>query len=326
MRRLGYGLAINEATTQLMESDSRIVVIGQGLWSPWYIGNSMVQLEKKFGKERVIDSPVSESGVTGVGVGAALAGLYPIVVHPRMDFMILASDQIFNQAAMWHYMFGGAVNVPIVIRGIINRGGEQAAQHSQSLQSWYAHHPGLKVVMPATAYDAKGLFISAVRDPNPVIYIDDRWLYSSEDDVPEDMYEVPIGSGKVRRQGNDVTLVAISAMVPLAMEAATMAAEEGIDVEVIDPRSVRPLDEEMIIHSVRKTGRLVVAELAWRHCSISSEIIAICAERAFNHFRAPARRVTLPECPAPASRSLEQAYYPTARAILDALRETSKSR
>ena len=191
-------------------------VIGQGLWSPWYAGSSLEDLDREFGRERVVDSPVSENAVTGLAVGAALAGMRPIVFHPRMDFMLLAMDPIVNQAANWSYLFAGQQHVPLVIRAVINRGGEQGAQHSQALHAMFMHVPGLKVVMPATAADAKGLLIAALEDPDPVLYIDDRWLYAETGAVPEEPYASPIGRAAVRRTGTDVTLVGISTMVPLS--------------------------------------------------------------------------------------------------------------
>jgi pyruvate/2-oxoglutarate/acetoin dehydrogenase E1 component len=317
-RELSYGSAINEAFTQLLEQDPSVLLIGQGLYSPWYVGSSMVELEKKFGTARVIDTPVSENATTGIGIGAAMAGMRPVVIHPRMDFMVLATDQILNQAAKAHYMFGGSINVPMVIRGIINRGGEQAAQHSQALQSLYMHIPGLKVVMPSTAYDAKGLLIASVYDGNPVIYIDDRWLYNTRDVVPENSYKVPIGKGVVRRQGADITIVAISYMCVEALKAAEQLANDGIEAEVIDPRTLKPLDEELIYESVRKTGRLVIADGAWKSCGAAAEVAALVAENAFDALRAPIQRVTLAEAPAPSSSPLETAYYPWAAEVVAA--------
>lgn len=322
VRELDYGSAINEAFTQLLERDETVLLIGQGLYSPWYVGSSMVALEKKFGTARVIDTPVSENGVTGIAIGAAMVGMHPVVIHPRMDFMVLATDQILNQAAKAHYMFGGATNVPMVVRGIINRGGEQAAQHSQALQSYYMHIPGLKVVMPSTAYDAKGLLIASVYDGNPVIYIDDRWLYSQRDPVPEHFYTVPIGKGVVRRKGEDATVVATSYMCVEALNAAEELAERGIDVEVIDPRTLKPLDEDLIYQSVSKTGRLVIADAAWRSCGAAAEISALVAEHCFGDLTAPIQRVTLAEAPAPSSSSLEKAYYPWAADVARAVRKT----
>ena len=201
MRRLTYAQAIREAHAQLLRHDPRVFVCGQGVWNPWYAGTSLQDLDKEFGRERVFDCPVSENATTGAAIGAAIVGMRPIVFHARMDFMLLAVDPIVNQAANWSYLFGGQVGVPVVIRSVINRGGEQGAQHSQALQALFAHVPGLKVVMPSTPHDAKGLLIAAVRDGNPVLYLDDRWLYEREGDVPEDLYEVPIGAAALRRSG-----------------------------------------------------------------------------------------------------------------------------
>jgi pyruvate dehydrogenase E1 component beta subunit len=309
MRVLSYAAAIREATAQLLKSDPRVFIFGQGLWSPWYVGSSMKDIDKEFGRDRVLDSPVSENATTGAAVGAALAGMRPIVVHPRMDFMLLAVDPIVNQAANWSYMFAGKVGAPVVIRAIINRGGEQAAQHSQALQAVFAHVPGLKVVMPSTAYDAKGLMIDAVYDGNPVMYIDDRWLYEESGEVPEEMYRVAIGKGAVRRSGTDVTVVATSVMASKSVEAAATLAGRGIDVEVIDLRSIKPWDRELVFESVRKTGRLVVADAAWRTCGVAAEIAAETGSVVFSELRAPIVRVTLPDVPAPMSHALEQAYY-----------------
>ena len=253
-RMLQYSLAINEALHQMMETDASVFLIGQGVKSPWYVGKTADGLLEKFGEERVIDTPVSENAMTGAGVGAAIAGMRPVVVHPRMDFMMYALDPIINQAANWYYMNGGKVSVPLVIWGIINRGGEQAAQHSQAIHSLFAHIPGLKVVMPSTPYDAKGLMIAAIRDPNPVIFIDDRWLYHHEDVVPEEIYEVEIGKGILRKEGADITLVAVSFMAHESMKVLEGLAKERIDVELIDLRTIKPMDQDIILKSVKKTG------------------------------------------------------------------------
>lgn len=319
MREISYAEAIREAFAQLLARDARVFVIGQGVWSPWYVGTSMKDLDKEFGKDRVIDTPVSENGITGVAIGAALAGMRPIVVHPRMDFMVLAADQIVNEAANWHYMCGGRVDVPIVIRPIINRGGEQAAQHSQALHAWLMHVPGLKVVMPSTPYDAKGLLIAAVNDGNPVVYIDDRWLYNEVGEVPEEPYSVPIGKGALRREGKDATVVAISYMAAEALKAAQYLERKGIDIEVIDLRSLKPLDTNLIFQSVKETGRLVIADSGWITCGAAAEIAARVASEMFTYLKAPIERVALPDCPAPMSVPLEKAYYRKAEHIVAAV-------
>jgi pyruvate dehydrogenase E1 component beta subunit len=321
MRSLTYAQAMREAFAQLLESDKRVFVIGQGVWSPWYAGTSLKDLDKEFGKSRIIDSPVSENATTAAAIGAALAGMRPIVFHPRMDFMLLAVDPIVNQAANWSYIFDGRIGVPVVIRASINRGGEQGAQHSQALQAMFAHVPGIKVVMPATAYDAKGLLIAAVRDGNPVMYIDDRWLYEDSGEVPEEMFEVAIGTASVRRVGTDVSIVATSYMAAQAVKAARVLERRGIDAEVIDLRSISPWDREAVFDSVRKTGYLVVADAAWKTCGFAAEIVATVAEHAIDDLRAPVARVCLPDVPAPTSEPLEKVYYPEADDIVLAVEQ-----
>lgn len=319
-RKLQYSLAINEALHQMMALDKSVFLIGQGVKSPWYVGNTAQGLLEKFGSGRVFDTPVSENAVTGAAVGAAIAGMKPVIVHPRVDFMLYAFDPIINEAANWHYMCGGKSHVPVVIWGIINRGGEQAAQHSQALHALFSHIPGLKVVMPSTPYDAKGLMIAAIKDDNPVIYIDDRWLHNQEDFVPEELYEVDIGKGIVRRKGKDLTLVSVSYMAYESMKAVQKVAKEGIDVELIDLRTVKPLDEEILLESVKKTGKLVIADGGWKTCGISAEVSALISEKGFKYLKAPVKRITLPESPAPASCKLEEEYYPTYLNIISAIK------
>lgn len=321
MREISYAQAINETLYQMMERDKRVFLIGQGVTSPWYVGSTTVGLIDRFGPERVIDTQVSENSVTGVAVGAALAGMRPVLVHPRMDFMYYAMDQIANHAANWHYMFGGQNSVPLTIWGIINRGGEQAAQHSQALQAMFMHLPGLKVVMPSTPYEAKGLLVAALEDDNPVVFIDDRWLYDEVGEVPEKIYSVPIGEGLIRKQGKEATVVATSYMVIEAIKAAESLEKEGISIEVIDLRSLKPLDESLLLESVAKTGKLVIADGGWKTCGITAEVAAFVIEKAFNYLKAPIQRVTLPDVPAPASSTLEKAYYPRAEQIASAVKQ-----
>ena len=324
-RMLQYSLAINEALHQMMETDASVFLIGQGVKSPWYVGKTADGLLEKFGEERVIDTPVSENAMTGAGVGAAIAGMKPIVVHPRMDFMMYAMDPIINQAANWYYMNGGKVSVPVVIWGIINRGGEQAAQHSQAIHSLFAHIPGLKVVMPSTPYDAKGLMIAAIRDPNPVIFIDDRWLYHYEDVVPEEIYAVEIGKGILRKEGTDITLVAVSFMAYESTKALEGLAREKIDVELIDLRTIKPIDQDIILKSVKKTGRLVIADGGWKTCGLAAEISAIVSENGFEYLKAPIKRVTLPDCPAPASSVLEKEFFKYSHDIAEGVKQVMKA-
>jgi len=318
MRELNYVQAIHEAHRQAMAADRRVFLIGQGLWSPWYAGGSLENLDREFGRNRVLDSPVSENAVTGMAVGAALAGMRPIVFHPRLDFLLLAMDPVINQAANWSYLFAGQSSVPLVIRAVINRGGEQGAQHSQALHAMFMHVPGLKTVMPATPADAKGLLLAAIEDPNPVLYIDDRWLYSETGPVPEEIYRIPIGEAAVRRVGRDVTIVGISWMAAQALEAADVLATQGIDAEVIDLRSLKPWDQVRVLDSARKTGRVIVADPGWRTAGAAAEIAATVAAEAFHDLHAPVERVTLPDAPAPSSRVEEQAYYPRTSAIVEA--------
>jgi len=303
-----------------MAADKSVFLIGQGVNSPWYVGNTAQDLLKRFGAKRVIDTPVSENGITGAAVGAAIAGMRPVVVHPRVDFMLYAIDPIINEAANWHYMSGGRGKVPVVVWGIINRGGEQAAQHSQSFHAMFAHIPGLKVVMPATPYDAKGLMVAAIRDNNPVVFMDDRWLYRDEAAVPEKIYEVPIGKAAVRRKGKDLTIVACSYLAREAVKAAAELEKAGIDAEVIDLRTVKPLDTPAILRSARKTGRLLIADGGWRSFGVSAEIMALVAEAGVP-LKTPPVRLTLPDCPAPASITLEKVYYKHCEDIVKAAKK-----
>jgi pyruvate dehydrogenase E1 component beta subunit len=307
---------------QIIAKEPQAFLIGQGVTSPWYVGSTTIGLLTRFGPKRIIDTPTSENGITGVALGAALAGMHPILCFPRMDFMYYAMDQIANHIANWHYMFGGQLSAPITLWAIINRGGEQAAQHSQATQAIFMHIPGLKVVMPSTPYDAKGLLVASAKEENPVVYIDDRWLYQLVGEVPEELYSVPIGKGVVRRKGEDVTVVATSYMVHEAIKASESLEKEGMDVEVIDLRSLKPLDEDLLFDSVRKTGRLVVVDGGWKTSGVAAEISARVAENdAFKSLKAPIIRVTLPDTPAPASSVLEKIYYPRAEKIMTAVRE-----
>lgn len=309
VRILTYGDAINEAHRIALRNNEDCFVIGQGINNPWFVGRTTTGLEDEFGNERIMDAPVSEAAMTGACIGAAMAGMKPIVFHPRMDFMYLALDQIINHCASWNYMFNGRVNVPVVIRGIVNRGGEQGAQHSQSPFGIYANIPGLKVVVPATAKDAKGLLLAAVSDPDPVIYIDDRWLYESEDEVDEGYYETPIGKANILMDGADVSIIAASFMVREAVTAARELEEEGISCEVVDLRTLKPVDMEMVNQSVAKTGRAIVSIAEWGFASVAASIVKEIYDSHFDRLKAPVQMITLPDCPAPAGKSLEEAYY-----------------
>jgi acetoin:2,6-dichlorophenolindophenol oxidoreductase subunit beta len=322
-----YVGAILKGFEYVMESDPKCFAIGQGLWSPWYVGGSMDGLDQKFGKERVIDTPVSEQATTGIAIGAALQGYRPIVIHPRMDFMILAADQIVNQAAKWRHMLGGQTSPSLVIRGIINRGGEQGAQHSQALHSWYAHIPGLRVVMPATPRDARDLLIAAVQSPDPVLYIDDRWLYDLKEDIgsPSDMDLSTIGP-VTRRLGKDFTIASASYSTQIALEAAEELEQRGIDCEVIDVRVLNPFDPSLIIDSVKKTGRFLSVDGSWRNCGFAGELIASVIEKLNPALlKCAPTRITLPDAPAPTSKVLEKLYYPTAKNIVEHISNLMKS-
>ncbi|MEO8542821.1 MAG: transketolase C-terminal domain-containing protein [Burkholderiaceae bacterium] len=321
--RYNYGTALLAAFEYLLENYPEVFVLGQGLWSPWYVGNSMTDLDKKFGVHRIIDTPVSESATTGAAIGAALAGMKPIVVHPRMDFMLYAMDAVVNQAAKWSHMFGGQAGPAVTIRSIINRGGEQGAQHSQSLHAWLAHVPGLRVVMPATVADARDLLIASVLCPDPVVFIDDRWLYELEDVLPP-VVERPLEreGPKCLLAGHDLTIVACGYSTQLALNAAGLLATQGISAEVIDLRVLNPFDAQALITSVVKTGRLLAVDGGWGPCGMAGEVIASVMERV-----PPAAlkkspvRLSLPFAPAPTAGSLEKIYYPSVATVESAARE-----
>jgi acetoin:2,6-dichlorophenolindophenol oxidoreductase subunit beta len=321
-RELSYSLAVNEAIRQAMAADASVMLLGQGVKSPWFVGNTTRGLLDDFGPLRVIDTPVSENAVTGAAVGAALVGMRPIVVHPRMDFMLYAMDPIVNQAANWHYMSGGRSPVPVVFWGIINRGKEQAAQHSQAIFSMFCHVPGLKVVAPSNPRDAKGLMTAAIRDDNPVLFVDERSLYSSVGPVDPAPYETPIGTAQVRRDGADATVITYSAGVPEALAAAERLQVEGIGVTVVDLRTLKPLDMGTVRRAVERTGRVVVLDTCWKSFGLGSEILAALAESAVP-LAAPPVRLALPDAPAPAARSLEEGYFITQQHITDAVRRVA---
>jgi acetoin:2,6-dichlorophenolindophenol oxidoreductase subunit beta len=315
---LAYGDAIREGFAWLMSRYPKVFAIGQGLWSPWYVGNSMTDLDKEFGRERVLDTPVSEAACTGAAIGAALCGYRPIVIHPRVDFMLLAVDQIVNQAAKWRHMLGGVSGPHVTIRAIINRGGEQGAQHSQALHSWFAHIPGLRVVMPATPTDARDLLIASVLCDDPVLYLDDRWLYEDrEAATPVRELDLRTEYPVCRRVGSDLTLVGAGYSTRLALEAAERLAVGGLSCDVWDLRVLNPLHVEGVIESVARTGRLCVIDGGWRTCGLAGEVIARATESLSPaKWRASPLRITLPDAPAPTSRVLERLYYPDVAAIV----------
>lgn len=322
-RKLSFIDALNEALAQEMEQDPDVVLLGEDIGECGGIFQVTRGLMDRFGEDRVRDTPISEATFVGCGVGAALAGFRPVVEIQIFDFVVMTMDQIVNQAAKLRFMLGGKATVPLVIRGPQGGGIRMAAQHSQSLEAWFTHVPGLVVVGPSTPYDAKGLLIAAIRENNPVIFLENKLLYTAPPGpVPEQSYAIPIGVGKVRQPGTDVTVVATMSMVPRALAAARRLANDGISVEVIDPRTLYPLDEEMILESVRKTHRLVVAHEACTQFGFGAEISALVQEKAFDWLDAPVVRVGAPHMPMPYNDELERATIPTQQRIEEAIRQT----
>ena len=318
MRTMKYKEALSEGTVLAMERDESIFMTGHAVDYPSGMFGSTTEAAERFPK-RVFDSPSMENAFAGIAVGAAAMGKRPVLVHPRADFMFLAFDQLINLASKWKYMYGGnAGNMPVVVRAIIGKGWGQGATHSQSLQSPLAHFPGLTVAMPATPASAKGLMLSALTADHPVIIFEHRSLFDVEGEVPEGMTPTPFGQAEVLRQGTDVTIVATSLMVTEALHAADELAKHNVSAEVIDPQTIRPLDEKTILASVKKTGRLIVADTSWEMCGFASEVAALAAEKAFHHLKAPVRRIALANCPAPVSMTLEQAFYPKASTLANA--------
>lgn len=315
MKTLKYGEAIRAALVHAMERDPSVFIMGIGVDDHKAVFGSTKDLVKMFGKERVFDTPISEGAMTGVAVGAALNGMKPIHVHIRADFLYLAMDQLCNIAAKWHYMFGGKMNVPLVIRAAIGRSWGQGAQHSQSLQSFFMHVPGIKVAMPTTPADAQGLLLAAIADPNPVILFEHRLLYDLSGEVPDPPRAIPFRLAAVRREGADVTIVANAYMAVESLKAAEFLGGRGISAEVVDPVTLAPLDEEAILASVRKTGRLLVVDSGWTNCGVSAEIAALASEKAWGSLKAPVRRIGTQPVTCPVSKPLETAFYPCARTI-----------
>jgi acetoin:2,6-dichlorophenolindophenol oxidoreductase subunit beta len=319
-RILKFHEALREAADICLERDPNVYLMGLGVPDPKGIFGTTTGLQEKYGEKRVLDMPVSENGMTGVALGSALVGMRPILTHQRLDFALLTMEQIVNQAAKWHYVFGGQTKVPMVIRLILGRGWGQGPQHSQSLHSWFAHIPGLKVVMPATPADAKGLFIASVEDNNPVIFIDHRWSHNITGNVPKGHYTVPIGPARVAREGRDVTIVAASYMTLEALRAAELLHADSIEAEVIDLRTIAPLDSETILKSVARTGRLVIADLGSKSFGIGGEIIARVVEKDPTMLKSAPARVCVPDFPTPTTPALANNYYPRAAHIAAAVR------
>lgn len=318
-RTITFSEAIREGLDQAMEKDSRVILIGEGVPDPKAIFNTTAGLLDKYGKRRVFDMPLAENGMTGICIGAALGGMRPVMVHQRIDFAILSMDQLINNAAKWHYMFDGKATVPLVVRMIVGRGWGQGPQHSQSLQAMFAQTPGLKVIMPATPRDAKGMLISAIEDENPVLFIEHRWLHTIKGTVPEAYFQAPLDQAEILHAGTDVTIAAFSYMAYEALAAAKALASMGISVEVLNMRSVRPLDIDSVLGSVRKTGRLIVADTASRTGSIAGELISQVAERAFDQLKASPVRIASPDHPVPTSQYMAEEYYPGPKTMADAV-------
>ena len=321
MREITYLEAIREAMTQEMRQNDDVFILGEdiGIYGGAFgVTKGMID---EFGPERIRNTPISESGIAGTAVGAALTGMRPILDIQFSDFITIALDQIVNQAAKIRYMYGGKGSVPMVVRTPGGSGTGAAAQHSQSLEAWTAHIPGLKVVQPATAYDAKGLMKAAIDDNNPVIFYEHKLLYKTTSHVPEQLYSIPLGVADVKRKGTDVTVVATSIMVHKALDAAKELDKEGIQIEVVDPRTLVPLDEETIIQSVAKTGRLIVVHEAVKRGGYGGEIASIVAEKAFHHLKAPIKRLGGVEAPIPFNKELEKLAIPQVTDIILAVKE-----
>jgi pyruvate dehydrogenase E1 component beta subunit len=324
-RVVSYVQAVNEALALALDSDPGVFVLGQGVDDPTAMFGTTKGLQSKFGSHRVFDTPLSEEAMMGVSAGAAMNGMRPVYMHNRPDFVLLAFNQLVTHAAKFHFMDNGQTTVPMVVWAAIGRGWGSGAQHSQAIHGMLLGVPGLKIVMPSTPYDAKGLLLSAILDNNPVCLFEHRWLMKKDGVVPEGFYRVPIGKGIFRRRGGDVTIVGASHAIELGMQAATQLAGEGIEADVIDLRTVKPIDEQIVLESLRSTGRLVVVDTAWMKGGLCAEIGCLAAEKGFADLKAPVVRIGLPDVPTPAGFTLEQFYYPDAARIASAVRDLVRS-
>lgn len=320
MRKISYLMAINEALSEEMMRDKNVVLFGEDVGIFGGCFGVTQGLFNKFGPGRVKDTPISETAIIGLAVGSAATGIRPVAELMFMDFAGVAMDEILNQAAKMRYMFGGKAKLPLVIRMPYGAGISAAAQHSQSLEAWFTHIPGLKVVMPSTPYDVKGLLKSSIRDDNPIIFLEHKVLYGINGDVPEDEYLIPLGKGDVKKEGKDVTVIATGMMVHKALEAASKLEEEGISIEVVDPRALVPLDEEIILNSVKKTGRVVIAHEAPKRSGFGAEIAAIVVEKGFPYLKKEVVRVCGKDTPVPFSPPLEQYYIPQTQDIVQGIK------
>ena len=318
MKKISYAQAINNALHIALSKDDSLICYGLGLTDPKAVFGTTEGLEKEFGKERVFDMPTSENAMTGISIGASLNKIKSVVTHQRLDFFLLAMDQLVNSAAKYHYMYGSQISVPITIRLIIGRGWGQGPTHSQNLQAWFAHIPGLKVVMPSTPDDAKSLLLSSIFDPNPVIFLEHRWLHNLIGEVSDEIKIEKIGKSKVIRKGSDITVVSMSYMTIETIHAANFLAKElNTDIEIIDLRSVSPIDWQTIFNSVQKTGRLIVVDTGFSFGSIAGEIIARVAMDRFNYLKLPPSRLAMPDVPEPTSFALTKGFYIRAKNIAE---------
>jgi len=309
MTEKNFVTAINEALHQAMELDPTVICYGLGVTDPKSVFGTTVNLEQRFGPNRVFDMPTSENAMTGVAIGASLNGIKSVMTHQRIEFFLLAMDQLVNSAAKWHYMFGGQISVPITIRLVIGRGWGQGPTHSQNLQAWFAHIPGLKVVMPTTPEDAKGLLLASIFDPNPVVFLEHRWLHNTIGEVPEGDVRVPLGQARIAKTGNDMTIVSMSYMTVEALYAANYLATQGISCEVIDLRTIKPLDWRTVMDSVAKTGRLLVLDSGFTTGSVAGEIVARVTMEKFNELKSAPGRLAMPDVPEPTSLALTKGFY-----------------
>ena len=316
-REITFGEAVKEALIEEMHRDSHVFIIGEDVAEAGTVFKVLTGLLDEFGPDRVIDSPISEAGITGIGVGAAVTGMRPVVDIMFGDFTTLAMDQMVNQAAKTHYMSGGKLRVPMVSRTTMGAGRRSAAQHSQSLHAWYSHIPGLKVAIPSTPYDAKGLMKTAIREDNPVVIVEDKMMYSLKGIVPNEEYTIPLGVADVKRVGEDITLVATSQMVHLALEASQKLAELDISAEVVDPRTTFPLDKQTLIDSVKKTSRAIVIDQGYQRYGVTGEIASVIADGAFYYLDAPVKRIGAMDVPIPFSPVLEDLTIPSVPDIVE---------
>jgi len=320
-RALSYVEALNEALALALDLDPKVFVLGQGVNDARGMFGVTTDLHKKFGIERVFDTPLSEEGLTGICTGAAMNGTRPVYLHNRPDFLLLTFNQLVTHASKYHYLDNGQNKVPLVVWAAIGRGWGSGAQHSQAIQGMLLSVPGLKIIMPSTPYDAKGLMLASIADNNPVIIFEHRWAMRNKGVVPEGIYHVPIGKGIYRKRGEHLTIVGTSHILLLAQEAMADLEKEGITADIIDLRTLKPLDEEIILESVKKTGKVLVLDTSWEMGGVCAEIGCLVAEKAFEHLKGPVRRIGLPDLPSPAGFTLEQFYYPDKPRITDTIRE-----